>query len=158
MALSTQQKAIHVSLPMAGAVTPYLLSEFADKAVVDHLMQKGAIVHPAQVHHWQRPSAVIPLAIGLPLLLVSLFDVVKDPAKQLMLLEFSGPLIVGGGYSVAKHAQAQAAYQAPPPAQPMFQPPAYQPPGAIQTGRRVFYRQAPYMTRGGAPRPTYGNR
>lgn len=153
MVLDNKQKAIHTMIPMAGAVTPYLLAEFADTAVVDHLMQKGVIVHPAQVHHWQRPSAMIPLAIGLPMLMISLFDVVKDPAKQLMMLEFAGPLIVGGGYSIAKHAQAQAAYQQPPAGQPQFQPP-----GAIQTGQRVFYRQAPYLTRGGAPRPTYGNR
>lgn len=157
--LDNKQKAIHTLIPMGGAITPYLLVEFADTAVEKYLMEKGAIVHPAQVHHLQRPSAVIPLAVGIPLLLATIFNVVKDPAKQLMMLEFAAPLLVGGGVSIARHARLQAAYTQPGPGPgpgPTYQPGA--PPGAIQYGPQVYYRQAPYMTRGGAPRPTYGNR
>ncbi|MBA7620936.1 hypothetical protein ES703_28292 [subsurface metagenome] len=159
--LDNKQKAIHTFIPMGGAITPYLLTEFADTAVERYLMEKGAITHPAQVHHLQRPSAVVPLAVGIPLLLAAVFNVVKDPAKQLMMLEFAAPLLVGGGVSIARHARLQASYTAAAAYQPQYQPqyqPGGAPPGAIQVGAQQFYRQAPYMTRGGAPRPTYGNR
>lgn len=154
--LEPKQKALHFVLPIAGAAVPYVLAEFADAHVEKYLMDNGKIMHPAQVHGYQRPSAVVPLAVGIPMLLGVVFDLVKDPAKQLMMLEFAGPMIFGGCWSAAKHFQLQRQFIA---GGGSMNGAAAASPGAVQTGRRVFYGQVPRQTTyGGYPRPTFGSR
>lgn len=150
--LQNKEKALHFFIPLAGTAVPLALRKWADNAVYNHLVSKGAIVHPAQMHHYQKPSSVIPLAVGIPMVLGVVFDLIKDPAHQLMMLEFAAPMIMQGGWSVYEHFELQQSYQAPAAAQPGA-------PGAVQVGRAVHYGMAPrYQTYEGYPRPTYGNR
>lgn len=162
--LENKQKALHFVIPATGVLVPLLLKKFGDNAVYNHLVSKGAIVHPAQMHHWQRPSIVVPLAVGIPMVLGVLFDLVKDPAKQLMMLEFAAPMIVHAGWNISEHFQLQSGYTPPAIPGPPMPPPAFPGapgtyPGAVQVGRAVHYGFAPrYTTAQGSPRPTYGNR
>lgn len=151
--LQNKEKAMHFLIPAGGTILPLALRKWGDTAVFNHLVSKGAIVHPAQMHHWQLPGSVIPLAVGIPLTLGVIFDLFKDPAHQLMALEFAAPMITMGCFNVFEHFQLQQGYQAP------GEPPPSAYPGATQVGRAVHYGMTGrFGTQGGYPRPTYGNR